>query len=77
MDNKFNYKCYTLEIKNHLIDHKESFLTQVDEEIKEIYDTNIKLGNFLSFFKADKDNMIPCTAYSIKRHLEYSNDMDK
>eukprot|EP00957_Ditylum_brightwellii_P198543 15131721-Ditylum_brightwellii.AAC.1 len=59
------------------MEYKDCFLAQADEEIKEIYDNSIKSGNFLSFFKTEEDNLIPCTAYSIKGHLEYSNAMEK
>eukprot|EP00957_Ditylum_brightwellii_P097761 7445231-Ditylum_brightwellii.AAC.1 len=58
------------------MEYKDCFLAQADEEIKEIYETNIKSGNFLSFSKTEEDNLIPYTTYSIKGHLEYSNDMD-
>eukprot|EP00957_Ditylum_brightwellii_P193422 14728035-Ditylum_brightwellii.AAC.1 len=61
------------------MDYKESFLAQEDEHFKELYGTNIKLGNFLNFFKTEEGNesMILCTECNIKGHLEYCHNMDK
>eukprot|EP00957_Ditylum_brightwellii_P206374 15348096-Ditylum_brightwellii.AAC.1 len=79
VDNKFNYKEYTLEFKHCLMAYKESFLAQENKEIKELYGIDIKLGNFLSFFKTEEgdNNMIQCTEYNIERHLDFCHNMGK
>eukprot|EP00957_Ditylum_brightwellii_P039769 3010965-Ditylum_brightwellii.AAC.1 len=61
------------------MDYKDTFLAHEDEDFQDLYSNNMKLGNFLSFFKTEEDNdcMIPCTEYNIKGHLEYCHDMDK
>eukprot|EP00957_Ditylum_brightwellii_P098211 7483197-Ditylum_brightwellii.AAC.1 len=73
VDNRFNYKQYLMEVKCCSHYYKNTFLANKNEEPKELNCSNVKSGDFLSFFvnEFDDDITILCTEHKIEKYIKY------